>query len=214
MHETLRKKLFSSRVVDVREHTFVTDLVTSGGKVIGVRTLSGEVYLAGSVILATGGLGQVFSCTTNPPVATGDGIAMAYSAGAEITDMEFIQFHPTVFQSSQGDIILISEAVRGEGALLRNCRGERFMHKYHEMGELGPRDVVSRAIVDQMKKDGSSYVYLDITFRDSAFLKKRFPTIYNMTSVWPGAGKDWLPVIPAAHYAVGGVQAGLLARRI
>ena len=210
LHETLKKNLLSNRAIEVREHTFVTDLVASDGEVVGVKTLSGEVYLAGSVILATGGLGRVFSCTTNPVVATGDGVAMAYRAGAEVVDMEFIQFHPTVFQSPQGDIILISEAVRGEGALLRNCHGELFMHKYHEMAELGPRDVVSRAIVDQMKNDGSSYVYLDITFKDPDFLAKRFPTIYSMT-LQHGLclAKDWLPVMPAAHYAVGGVQTGL-----
>ncbi|NLX91783.1 MAG: L-aspartate oxidase [Firmicutes bacterium] len=210
LYETLKKQLLSSRGVDIREHTFVTELLAPDGEIVGVRTLSGEVLPAGSVILATGGLGRVFSCTTNPPVATGDGIAMAYNAGATITDMEFVQFHPTVFQSPQGDMILISEAVRGEGAILRNCRGERFMQNYHEMGELGPRDVVSRAIVDQMKKDGSSYVYLDITFREPAYLKKRFPTIYSMTLQHGlDLAKDWLPIIPAAHYAIGGVQTGL-----
>jgi len=210
LHETLKKNLLSNRAIDVREYTFVTDLVTADGAVIGVRTLTGEVYLAGSVILATGGLGRVFSCTTNPAVATGDGVAMAYRAGAEVADMEFIQFHPTVFQSPQGDIILISEAVRGEGALLRNCHGKRFMPEYHEMAELGPRDVVSRAIVDQMKKDGSSFVYLDITFKDPVFLAKRFPTICSMTKEHGlDPAEDWLPVMPAAHYAVGGVQTGL-----
>ena len=210
LHETLKRNLISNKAIDVREHTFVTDLLFSGDKIAGVRTLDGETFSSGSVILATGGLGQVYSCTTNPPVATGDGVAMAYRAGAEVVDMEFVQFHPTVFRSPQGDIILISEAVRGEGAFLRNSHGDRFMNEYHEMAELGPRDIVSRAIVDQMKKDGSNCVYLDITFKEPDFLQKRFPTIYSMT-LQHGLemSKDWLPVIPAAHYAVGGVRTGL-----
>ncbi|RJX25592.1 MAG: L-aspartate oxidase [Dethiobacter sp.] len=210
LHETLKKNLFANRAIVVREHTFVTDMVTCEGQVIGVRTLAGETYRAGAVVLATGGLGWVFSCTTNPEVATGDGVVMAYRAGAEVVDMEFIQFHPTVFRSPQEEIILISEAVRGEGAVLRNCHGERFMDEYHEMAELGPRDVVARAIVDQMKKNGSKYVYLDVTLRDPVFLKKRFPTIYGFTLKYGlDLARDWLPVIPAAHYAMGGVRTGL-----
>ncbi|MDO9533760.1 MAG: L-aspartate oxidase [Bacillota bacterium] len=210
MYETLKYNLFADKAIDVREHTFVTDLVTSEGQVIGVRTLDGETYRAGAVILATGGLGRVFSYTTNPDVATGDGVAMAYRAGAEITDMEFIQFHPTVFQSPEGEIILISEAVRGEGAVLRNCRGHRFMDEYHEMAELGPRDVVARAIVDQLKKEGSRYVFLDATIHDSVFLRNRFPTIYGLIlNHGLDPAKDWLPVTPAAHYAMGGVRSGL-----
>ena len=210
MYETLKHNLFTNKDIDVREYTFVTDLVTSKGQVIGVRTLEGETYRAGAVILATGGLGRVFSYTTNPDVATGDGVSMAYRAGAEVTDMEFIQFHPTVFQSPEGEIILISEAVRGEGAVLRNCHGQRFMDEYHEMAELGPRDVVARAIVDQIKKDGSGYVYLDTTLHDPVFLRNRFPTIYNLALKHGlDPAEDWLPVIPAAHYAMGGVRTGL-----
>ena len=210
LHDTLIKNLLTNKAIHLREHTFVTELLSSNGEVLGIRTLSGELCLAGSVIVATGGLGQVYSCTTNPPVATGDGVVMAYHAGAEVSDMEFVQFHPTVFRSPQGEMILISEAVRGEGALLRNCHGERFMPQYHHMAELGPRDVVSRAIVDQMGKTDSSYVYLDITFKDADFLKRRFPTIYSMI-LRHGLDltKDWLPVIPAAHYAVGGVHTGI-----
>ena len=210
MYETLKHNLFAHKAVDVREHTFVTDLVTREGQVIGVRTLAGETYRAGAVILATGGLGRVFSYTTNPEVATGDGVAMAHRAGAEVTDMEFIQFHPTVFQSPEGEIILISEAVRGEGAVLRNSRGQRFMDEYHELGELGPRDVVARAIVDQLKKEGSCYVYLDTTLHDSVFLRNRFPTIYSLVLKHGlDMSEDWLPVTPAAHYAMGGVRSGL-----
>ena len=211
LHETLAQRLLSSDAIDILEHTFVTELLVSAhGEVLGVRTLEGKNILSGSVILAAGGLGQVYSRTTNPSVATGDGVAMAYRVGAEVADMEFIQFHPTVFQSPEGDIMLISEAVRGEGALLRNARGERFMPEYHEMAELGPRDIVSRAIVHQMKKGGSSSVYLDITFKDSDYLKKRFPTIYaKMREHGLDMSIDLLPVSPGAHYAIGGVRTGL-----
>ncbi len=210
LHETLQNHLLNNRAIAVREYTFVTDLLTCEGQVTGLKTLRGETYRAGAVILATGGLGRVFFCTTNPEVATGDGVAMAFRAGAEVVDMEFIQFHPTVFQSPKGEMILISEAVRGEGAVLRNSRGKRFMDKYHEMAELGPRDIVARAIVDQMKKQGSRCVYLDVTLRDPVFLKSRFPTIYGMASKYGlDLAKDWLPVSPAAHYAMGGVHTGL-----
>lgn len=210
LHTTLQNNLLASKAVTVREYTFVTDLLTHEEEVVGLRTARGETYLAGAVILATGGLGRVFLCTTNPQVATGDGVAMAFRAGAEVVDMEFVQFHPTVLQSRKEEMILISEAVRGEGAVLRNSRGERFMDKYHEMAELGPRDIVSRAIVDQMNRQGSRCVYLDMTLRDPLFLKSRFPTIYAMALQYGlDPAKDWLPVVPAAHYAMGGVRTDL-----
>jgi L-aspartate oxidase len=209
IQETLQQNL--NRNVTIHEHTFVTELLTCEGSVCGVKTLTGESYTAGSVILATGGLGQVYLRTTNPEVATGDGVAMAYRAGATITDMEFIQFHPTVFAGGLNDeAFLISEAVRGEGAVLRNSRGERFMDDYHEMAELGPRDVVARAMVDQMKSEGSAHVFLDVTHRDEAFFKNRFPTIYSLAMAHGlNPARDWLPVVPAAHYTMGGIRTGL-----
>lgn len=210
LQETLQDKVQKNSMISLREHTFVTDLLTYEGQVYGVKTLRGETFRAGAVILATGGLGRVYSVTTNPEIATGDGVAIAFRAGAEVTDMEFIQFHPTVFQTPGGEALLISEAVRGEGALLRNCRGERFMDEYHEMAELGPRDVVARAIVEQMKKQGGSYVYLDITHRHPVFLQQRFPTIYAVCRQHGlDLSKDWIPVAPAAHYAMGGVRTDL-----
>ncbi|MEW5921883.1 MAG: L-aspartate oxidase [Bacillota bacterium] len=210
LHATLQNRLLNNKAITVREYTFVTDLLTCEGEVVGLQTLRGETYRAGTVILATGGLGRVFLCTTNPEVATGDGVAMAFRAGAEVADMEFIQFHPNVFESPKGEMILISEAVRGEGAVLWNSRGERFMDKYHAKAELGPRDIVSRAIVDQMNRQGSRCVYLDMTLRDPLFLKSRFPTIYAMASRYGlDPAKDWLPVVPAAHYAMGGVRTDL-----
>ncbi len=211
IQKTLQDHILNSSAVTVRQHTFVTDILLDGGSVCGVKTLSDGDYRAGSVILATGGLGRVFSRTTNPAVATGDGVAMAYRAGAQISDIEFIQFHPTVFQGRhEGETFLLSEALRGDGAVLRNSRGERFLDDYHEMAELGPRDIVARAIVEQMRIYGTPNVYLDITHHKQDFLKKRFPTIYHLAAERGlDIARDWLPVAPAAHYAMGGVRTGL-----
>ncbi len=209
IQETLQQKVLEHINITVCENIFVTDLVVFQGTVVGVRTLSGEIYSAAAVILATGGLGQVFSRTTNPISATADGVAMAYRAGAEITDMEFIQFHPTVFYDNK-KAFLISEAMRGEGAVLRNANGERFMSDYHDMKELGPRDVVSRAILDQMLREGNDYVHLDVTHMGKAYLQKRFPTIFNLAQqAGYDLSRDLLPVSPAAHYAMGGIKTGL-----
>ncbi|MDO4540055.1 MAG: L-aspartate oxidase [Syntrophomonadaceae bacterium] len=158
-----------------------------------------------AVILATGGAGQLYAHTTNPPVATADGMAAAFRMGAEICDMEFIQFHPTVLYSQDSQRLLISEAVRGEGGRLRNTEGECFMAHYHPLQELAPRDVVSRAIVSEMAKTGSDYVYLDMTAIPNAV--KRFPNIYR-SCLKRGLdfASDYLPVSPAAHYTMGGIK--------
>lgn len=208
---TLQKHLEKQSNVTVREHVFITDLVVHQKTICGVRTLGGEVIHAKAVILASGGLGQVYARTTNPHVATGDGLAMAYRAGARIADPEFIQFHPTVFQGqSEEQTFLISEAVRGEGAVLRNSEGKRFMPDYHEMAELGPRDVVARAILEQMKQCGITHVFLDITHKGETFLQNRFPTIYALAKNRGfDMARQWLPVAPAAHYAMGGIETGL-----
>ncbi len=211
IQETLQQRLLSSNSITIREHTFVTEILTKDGVACGVKTLEGETYLAGAIILATGGLGRIFSLTTNPEIATGDGVAMAYRAGALVADLEFVQFHPTVLQHPREEgSFLLSEALRGEGAVLRNCHGERFMPAYHEMADLGPRDVVSRAIVDQMTLHNSPNVFLDITHHKEAFLRKRFPTIYHTLKQYGfDMVRDLLPVAPAAHYAMGGVYTGV-----
>ncbi|MBS4021237.1 MAG: L-aspartate oxidase [Dethiobacter sp.] len=211
IQQTLQKHVLSSHAITVRQHSFVTDILAADGRVYGVKTLAGETFTAGSVVLAAGGLGQVYSRTTNPVVATGDGVAMAFRAGAQISDMEFIQFHPTVYHGRhEGETFLLSEALRGEGAVLRNVRGERFMDGCHELAELGPRDVVARAILEQMLKYNTPHVYLDITRHQRDFLKKRFPTIYSLAAQFGhDLAEDWLPVSPAAHYAMGGVHTGL-----
>ena len=172
-----------------------------------------QVHLVASgVLLASGGLGKVFKETTNPDVATGDGVAAAYRAGAVISDIEFVQFHPTALFVEGAPRFLLSEAMRGERAYLRNAAGERFMGGYHDMAELAPRDVVSRSIVREMRRTGS-HVFLDLTHLDSAFVRRRFPRIYE-TCLSHGVDITArpVPVHPAAHYAMGGVATDLNGR--
>uniref|UniRef100_UPI0035941BE8 L-aspartate oxidase n=1 Tax=Herbivorax sp. ANBcel31 TaxID=3069754 RepID=UPI0035941BE8 len=204
--------------VNIKERTFVVDLITKEGSSKGVIAYDEDkgsyiLYLSKMVVCATGGFGKIYSNTTNPEVATGDGIALAYRAGAELMDLEFIQFHPTVLFHSENKNFLISEAVRGEGALLRNINGERFMHLYHELAELAPRDVVSRSIFNEMKKTRASNVYLDITFKEKSYLKKRFPNIHKTCLEYGiDISKDYIPVAPAEHYCMGGIRADIYGR--
>ena len=202
-----------------REFEFTTELVVRDGQVVGVRVLDNDGQLheirASSVLLATGGLGQVYSETTNPAVATGDGVAMAYRAGAEISDMEFVQFHPTALYVKGAPRFLLSEALRGEGAYLRNLELSRFMHKYHEMAELAPRDVVARAIVHELEvtKRPDAVVYLDLTHLNAEKVRKRFPTIYATCMKYNiDIAEELIPIRPAAHYAMGGVRTDLDGR--
>jgi L-aspartate oxidase len=186
-------------------------------RVVGLYVLevqSGRVktFVAPVVMLATGGAGQVYLYTTNPDIATGDGIAMAYRAGVEVRDMEFIQFHPTTLYATTNIRFLISEAVRGEGAVLRNLQGRAFMPDYHPMADLAPRDVVARAIDHEMKRSGAPHVWLDITHRSKAFLRGRFPQIYQTChKLGLDMAGDMIPVVPAAHYVCGGVGTTLAA---
>ncbi|PWU01286.1 MAG: L-aspartate oxidase [Terriglobia bacterium] len=168
---------------------------------------------ARAVLLATGGLGRVYANTTNPDVATGDGVAMAWRAGAEISDIEFVQFHPTALHVEGAPRFLLSEALRGEGGLLRNHSGERFMERYHKLRELAPRDVVARAIVTEMQRTDTPDVLLDLTHLDGTFLRERFPRIFE-TCLRYGVdlSRDPVPVRPAAHYAMGGVRTDLDGR--
>ena len=167
---------------------------------------------ASSVLLATGGVGQLYRNTTNPPVATGDGVAMAFRAGATACDMEFIQFHPTALYLKNAPRFLLSEALRGEGAYLRNSELLRFMPKYHEMAELAPRDVVARAIVHELEVSRAKdpVVYLDLTHLDEAHVKSRFPRIHSTCLQFNiDIATDLIPIRPAAHYSMGGVRTDL-----
>ncbi len=171
------------------------------------------MYVSDIVICASGGIGQLYLNSSNPEVSTGDGISMAYRAGVELMDLEFIQFHPTVLYHPDNKSFLISEAVRGEGGVLRNINGERFMPQYHELGELAPRDVVSRAIFREMKKTRSKNVYLDITFKDKEYLERRFPNIYKTCKSYGiDMSKDYIPVAPAEHYYMGGIRTDVFGR--
>ncbi len=207
LSELVRK----TKNITILEDHFVTDLLTKDEQCHGITVLKPNqkkmLIQAKSVILSTGGTGQLYRYTTNPDIATGDGIALAYRAGANIQDMEFIQFHPTVLFYPGAPRFLISEAVRGEGAILRNTNGEPFMHKYHSLGDLAPRDVVSRAIVSELQQSGNQYVYLDFTHESEEKIRHRFPTIYK-TCLEYGLNlvMDWIPVAPAAHYTMGGVK--------
>lgn len=212
---TLRQHAASLENVSFQSFAAVTDLLLGDGEVAGVCALdeaSGSTVLlqARGVLLATGGLGRVFENTTNPDVATGDGVACAYRIGAEIEDIEFIQFHPTALYVPSAPRFLLSEALRGEGAYLRNATGERFMERYHDLKELAPRDVVSRSIVMELRASGDSSAFLDVTHLRPGFIRNRFPRIYE-TCLRYGIDLETTlaPVRPAAHYAMGGVRTDL-----
>jgi L-aspartate oxidase len=198
---TLYHKAASLENVTFRSHAASTELLVGDG-VVGAMV--NEPILARAVLLATGGLGSLYLYSTNPDVATGDGVAMAYEAGADVSDIEFVQFHPTALALKGAPRFLLSEALRGEGAKLKNAHGAQFIN------ELAPRDVVARAIVEQMRRDGTSHVYLDLSHRGETFVRERFPRIFE-TCLRYGVnlGRDAAPIAPAAHYAMGGVRTDL-----
>lgn len=204
-------QLASRKGIDLVEDTFLVDLLTFRGACLGALCLDrrGRLYafLAKRTILATGGAGQVFRETTNPPVATGDGIAAAFRAGAELMDMEFYQFHPTVLYIAGASRALISEAVRGAGATLRDRSGHAFMKEYHPMGDLAPRDVVSRSILNQMIRTNDTQVYLDARHLKRAELRRHFPGLFRLCSRFGlDPLREMIPVRPAAHYMIGGIR--------
>jgi len=216
--------------ITLLEHVHAIDLITSrklalsghevpadGSRILGLYGFDTRIqkvvtFSAPVVMLCTGGIGQVYLYTTNPAIATGDGIAMAFRAGAEIRNMELIQFHPTALYSGSGDRFLVSEAVRGEGAILRNLNGEAFMEKYDSRKDLAPRDIVARAIDSEMKKSGTRHVWLDISHKPADFLRQRFPHIYERClQEGIDMAKTPIPVVPAMHYLCGGVRTNLHA---
>jgi L-aspartate oxidase len=195
--------------VQVAEGAFAIDLLTDGGRCVGVLVdVRGELRIVwgGAVVLATGGAARLFRESTNPSVTTGDGIAMAYRAGASLRDMEFMQFHPTVLYAPGAPRKLVSEAARGEGAIVVDPEGKRFLESFDSRGELAPRDVVSRAMVAHMLEHGFTHVYLDLRHIDAKRLLERLPGVVDTgRAVGIDVTRDLLPVRPAAHYTVGGV---------
>ena len=215
----LYAKAQTLKSISVLEFEFSTDLIVENGRVCGIDliTENGQPQRMSSsaVLLATGGLGQLYRNTTNPRVATGDGVAMAFRAGAEISDMEFIQFHPTALYLKNAPRFLLSEALRGEGAYLRNLEMDRFMPKYHAMAELAPRDVVARAIVHELEVSRAKepVVYLDLTHLAASLLKARFPRIYSTCLQFNiDITTELVPIRPAAHYSMGGIRSDLEGR--
>ena len=217
--DVLIQRVLNTERIHVLQNTFAIDLLTdadveSRGEdataCYGVTAIVEEQIVcirAKTTILATGGLGRIYPCTSNPKVATGDGFAAAWRAGCEMIDMEFVQFHPTTLFLDGAPNFLISEAVRGEGGKLLSIRGERFMEKYHEKGELAPRDVVSRAIQSEMDLTGFPCVFLDITHKPEDFILERFPTISDTTKRYGlNINMDLIPVRPGAHFMMGGIR--------
>jgi len=208
---TLSRRVRDSKI-KVLEYCLVTEIRVTEGKVTGIQALdlrSGFIleFPCRFLVLASGGAGHLYKYTTNPDVATGDGVALAFKAGAEITDMEFFQFHPTALRLPGVPPFLISEAVRGEGGILRNVDGYRFMQDYTPEGELAPRDVVARSIIFEMRKTGSDCVFLDVTHLPSKLVTTRFPNIYKFClDHGLDITRGLIPVAPAAHYMIGGVK--------
>jgi len=214
--EEIEKKLVSFtkglKHVDFNPNYFVLDILTSNNKCLGVIGLdlkkgNIEIHPSSNILIATGGIGQLYELSTNPSISTGDGIAMAHRAGADIMDIEFVQFHPTVFRTNDDKLFLISEALRGEGAYLRDCRGNRFMVGKHPQEELAPRDIVVKEMVKTMDKSKCNFVYLDATHIAKSHLKIRFPNIISkLKENGFDLKKDLIKVSPAEHYLSGGIR--------
>ena len=230
IERVLIQRAAAHKNIHVLEHHFAIELITEhhfgkkvtkydsdkhcfGVYVLNTKTNKVERVRAKATMLATGGAGQVYEHTTNPPIATGDGIAMAYRAKARVANMEFFQFHPTSLNLPGANSFLISEAVRGKGGILRNGEGEAFMKEYDERGDLAPRDIVARAIDDQLKKSGEEHIYLDVRHSDSGEVKEHFPNIYKTCkSHGIDITEELIPVVPAAHYLCGGVATDLFGQ--
>lgn len=230
IQDSLIRALQEHPNIDVFENHFAVEIITQhhlgkivtrrtpditcyGAYILNLATNKVDTFLSKVTVMATGGIGQVYTTTTNPPVATGDGIAMVYRAKGTVKDMEFIQFHPTaLYHPGDRPSFLITEAMRGYGAVLRTLDGKEFMHKYDKRLSLAPRDIVARAIDNEMKLRGDDHVYLDVTHKDAEETKRHFPNIYaKCLSLGIDITKDYIPVAPAAHYLCGGIKVDLNA---
>ncbi len=228
IQRALSQKVRAHKNIEVFENFFAVDIITQhhlgidirrgnpditcfGAYILNLKTQKVGKFLAKSTVMATGGIGNIYHTTTNPLVATGDGIAMVYRAKGEVENMEFIQFHPSsLYHPGERPSFLITEAMRGFGAILKTTDGKEFMHKYDERGSLAPRDIVARAIDNEMKIRGDDYVYLDVTFKEANDIKNHFPNIYDKClSVGIDITKEMIPVVPAAHYLCGGIKVNL-----
>lgn len=218
IERVLLKQMAANKNITLLEHHYCVDFLMSQGRCVGAHVLDTQSdtlfnVRAVTTLLASGGSGRLFQHTTNPMVATGDGVAMAWRAGAKIANMEFVQFHPTSLYHEGESVFLISEAVRGAGAFLINADGTRFMQNYHPLGDLAPRDIVARGIDEQLKSRGEECVYLDATYLPKTEIKSHFPTIAAICKEYGiNMMKEPIPVVPAAHYQCGGVVTGKQAR--
>ena len=231
IQHSLVKRIQEHPNIEVFENYFAIDIITQhhlgqlvkhttpniecyGVYVLNPKTRRVHTFLSKVTMMATGGIGQIYQTTTNPSIATGDGISMVYRAKGIVKDMEFVQFHPTsLYNLSERPSFLITEAMRGYGAVLRNIKGEEFMYKYDKRGSLAPRDIVARSIDTEMKLAGCDYVYLDVTHKPAEETKEHFPMIYDKClSLGIDITKDYIPVVPAAHYLCGGIKVDMNAR--